>query len=373
MLRERLNLSTHAVNEPRPSGSGAARSLTLAARLIAFTFATVGPLIFATPARAAAELNLFAWSEYVPQTVIDGFTRETGVKVNYETYGSNEEMLSKLLTGAGRYDLIQPSEYTVEALIRRDKLEPLDWGRIPNIRNIGKEFLNQPYDPQQRFSVPWMSGTVGIVVNTDKVKEPIRGLADVFQEKHAGRIVAVNDNRELVSCALDVLGLPINQVDKAALAKARPLLAQWTKLVKVFDSDSPKTPLINGDVDLGLVWSGEAAACWNQDHKFKYILPAEGAHQFIDNLCIPKTAAHKREAMLFMNYILRSDVSKLISDKFPYTNPNVEARKLLSKDQLANPASYPDTTGIRLETFRDIGKSAAAIDKLMTDIKANGG
>jgi spermidine/putrescine-binding protein len=340
---------------------------------VAWLLAVCCLLLAAAPTRAAGELDLFAWSEYVPQEVIDGFTKETGIKVNYQTYGSNEEMLSKLLAGAGKYDLIQPSEYTVEALVKKDKLEPLDWSQIPNIKNIGKEFLNQPHDPQQKYSVPWMSGSVGIVVNTEKVKGPVKGLADVFQDKHAGRIVAVNDNRELVSCALDTLGLPINQVDKASLGKAKPVLARWVKLVKVFDSDSPKTPLINGDCDLGVVWSGEAALCYQHDPKFQYVLPAEGAHQFIDNLCIPRTATHKREAMLFMNYILRPEVSKLISDKFPYTNPNLEARKLLSKEQLANPASYPDTAGVKLETFRDIGKEAAAIDKLMTDLKANGG
>jgi spermidine/putrescine transport system permease protein len=281
-------------------------------------------------------------------------------------------MLSKLLAGAGKYDLIQPSDYTVEALTKRDKLEPVDWAAVPNIKNIGKEFLNQPHDPQQKYTVPWMAGTVGIVVNTDKVKDPVKGLNDLFQSKHAGRIVAVNDNRELVSCAMDSLGLPINEVSKPNLAKVKPVLARWVKLVKTFDSDSPKTPLINGDVDLGLVWSGEAALCYNQDKKFKYVLPAEGAHQFIDSLAVPKGAPHKKEALAFMNYILRPEVSKQISDKFPYTNPNLEARKLLSKEQLANPASYPDTKGVKLETFRDIGKEAAAIDRLVTDLKAGG-
>ena len=120
----------------------------------------------------------------------------------------------------------------------------------------------------------------------------------------------------------------------------------------------------------GIVWSGEAALCYNQDKKFKYVLPAEGAHQFVDSLGIPRRAPHKSQRMAFMNYVLRPEVSKLISDKFPYTNPNLEARKLLRTEQLANPASYPDTKGVKLETFRDIGKEAAAIDRLVTDLKA---
>src|SRR5438105_3805903 len=123
------------------------------------------------PPACAAELNLFAWSEYVPQEVVDGFTNETGVKVNYETYASNEEMLSKLFAGASNYDVIQPSEYTVEALIRLKKLAAIDWAKVPNIKNIDPAYLHLGHDPQQQFSIPWMTGTVGIVVNTDRVKD----------------------------------------------------------------------------------------------------------------------------------------------------------------------------------------------------------
>ena len=316
---------------------------------------------------AGKELNLFAWSEYVPQEVIDGFTKESGIKVNYETYASNEEMLTKLLAGAAKYDLIQPSEYTVESLVKLKKLEAIDWAKVPNIKNIADQYKKLAHDPEQKYTVPWMTGTVGIVINTEKVKDPVKGYKDVFQQKYKGRIVALNDNRELASWAMNVIGLDVNDVSKDNLRKIRPTLATWIPLVRVFDSDSPKTALLNGDVDLGVVWSGEAALCYEKDKKFQYILPAEGAHMFIDSLCIPTTAPNKEGAMMFMNYILRPEVSKLISDKFPYTNPNLEARKLLSKEQLANPASYPKPA--KLEIFRDIGKAAADVDRLVTDLK----
>lgn len=318
--------------------------------------------------KPGGELNLFAWSEYVPQEVLDGFTKETGIKVNYETYASNEEMTAKLLAGGTRYDLIQPSEYTVEALLKQNKLLPLDFSRIPNIKNIAPEFKNQPHDPEQKYTVPYMVTTVGVVVNTEKVKEPVRGYKDVFQEKYKGRIVALNDAREIVSWALATQGLDVNQVTPEALAKIKPMLAEWIKLVKVFDSDSPKTALLNGDVDLGVVWSGEAAILYENDKKFQFVLPAEGTHRAVDSLAIPTTAQNKIGAEMFINYVLRPDVSKLISDKFPYTNPNAEARKLLTPAQLANPASYPPPT--KMETFHDIGKAAADVDKLVTDLKA---
>lgn len=330
-------------------------------------------LIGSTGARAAAagELNLFGWSEYVPQTVIDAFTRATGTKVNFETYASNEEMIAKLVAAHGRYDVIQPSDYAVEAMVRQHLLAPLDRAKLPNLKNLDPAFLRLPHDPEQRYSIPYMSGTVGICVNTEKVKEPIKGYRDVFQARYRNRIVVVNDSREIVTWALYAQGLPINTITRENLAKVRPLLADWLRLVKVFDSDSPKTPLLNGDVDLGVIWSGEAAALWKQNKKFAYIIPAEGAHRFIDTLAIPANARNKDGAHQFLDFILRPETALMISQVFPYTNPNAEARKRLSPEQLANPASYPKTG--TLETFRDIGRAAADIDKLVTDLKSEGG
>jgi spermidine/putrescine-binding protein len=330
-------------------------------------------LAASTRPAAAAELNLFAWSEYVPQSVLDGFQKETGIQVNYETYASNEEMLAKLVSGAASYDLIQPSEYVVEALVKEKMLLPLDKSKIPNLKNIGPEYWNRPHDPNLTYSVPYMQGTVGIIVNTDKIKEPIRGYADVFQPKYKGRIVILNDALEIVTWGLATQGIGPDGVTKENLEKVRPVLAKWLPLVKVYDSDSPKTALLNGDVDLGIAWSGEAAILIKErPGHFSYTLPKEGAHMFIDNLAIPKGAKHVAAAHAFIDYILRPDVSRKISEEFPYTNPNLAARKLLTKEELANPASYPPGHP-KLETFRDIGTLGADVDKLFTDLKARSG
>ena len=338
-------------------------------RLLA-TFALL--TIAAVPAYAQAKkksvLNLFCWSEYVPQEVIDGFTKETGIKVNVENYDSNEAMMSKLLGGGSKYDLIQPSEYTIESLVKAEKLEPLDLANIPNIKNLDPKFTKMPHDPDGKYCVTWMAGTVGIVINTAKVKEPVTGLKDVFSGKYKKRIVVLNDAREIVTWAMNTLALPINEVTPDALEKVKPVLADWLPQIKVYDSDSPKTALLNGDVDLGVVWSGEAAILWKKNKKFAYVLPTEGSHQFIDSLAIPKGAPNKENAEKFINYILKPEVSVLVSDAFPYTNPNAEAVKLLKKEQRENPASYP-TGEPKLETFRDIGKAAKDIDKLVTDLR----
>jgi spermidine/putrescine transport system substrate-binding protein len=338
------------------------------------SLAAIAALALAVGTRPAAaeSINLFGWSEYIPQVVIDDFTAETDIEVNYEMYASNEEMLAKLFSGATKYDLIQPSEYVIEALRKEGKLEKLDQAQIPNVKNIAPEYRGLPHDPQLEYSVPYMSGTVGIVVNTAKVKDPVTGYADVFQEKYKGEIVVLDDPLEIVTWALATKGLDPNDVNKETLAQVKPLIATWLPLVKVYDSDSPKTSLLNGDVELGIVWSGEAALLYNEDKKFQYVLPKEGAHRFIDNLAIPQGAPNKAGAQKFINYILRPEVSVKISKEFPYTNPNLAARKLLTPAELANPASYPPGNP-KLETFRDIGANAVLVDKLITDLKAQSG
>lgn len=317
----------------------------------------------------AEELNLFAWSEYVPQTVLDGFQKETGIKVNYETYASNEEMLAKLTAGGGKYDIVQPSEYTIEALIKEGKLTKLDHSKIPNLKNLDPTFTKMAHDPDNQYSCPWMSGTVGIVYNSDTVKKPITSFKDVFDGSHAGKIIALDDGREIVSWVLATQGKDINDLSAANLAAVKPVMAGWMKQIKLYDSDSPKTALLNGDVDVGVVWSGEGAILLNKDKKFKWVLPAEGTHRFVDSLAIPKGSQHVEAAEKFMNYILKPEVSKLISDEFPYTNPNTEARKLLDESARNNAASYP-ANDAKLDIFRDIGKESAAVDELYTNLKS---
>lgn len=330
-----------------------------------------GALLLAGCGKKDDTLRLFVWSEYVPQGVIDLFTAETGIKVAMEEYSSNEEMLAKLLAGGGAYDIIQPSEYTIEALIKDNLLHELDQNKIPNLKNIAPEFRNMPFDPGNKFSVPWMAGFVGIVYNAETVTTPVVGYRDVFTDEHAGRIVILDDAREIVTWGLATAGIPVNDVSDQNLETIKPMLRDWLSKVKVYDSDSPRTPMLSGDTDIGIVWSGEGALLFDENPKFQWVMPAEGVHMFVDNLAIPKTARNKEMAEEFMNFILRPDISKLISDEYPYYNPNAEARQLLSEEQLNNPASYPPGFDVTTaELFTDIGEQASAVDELITTIKA---
>ena len=332
--------------------------------------AAQAPAAAPTPAEEK-KLNIFCWSEYIPQGVIDEFSKQTGIQVSVENFASNEEMLAKLAAGGGAYDIIQPSEYVIEALVRENALEPIDKAELPNLKNISPEFLGLPFDPDNKFTVPYMAGTVGIVVNTDLVKDDITGFKDVFQDKNKGNIVVLDDAREMVTWAFYTMGIPVNDVTEDNVGKAKEILQKWIPLVKVFDSDSPKTSLLNGDVAIGIVWGGEGAILLNEDKKFKWVLPSEGTHLFIDSLAIPKGAKHPANAMAFMNFIMRPEISKQLSDDFPYLNPNLAARELLSPEALGNPASFPTSEQIKsMQMFKDIGDKASLVDEVVTTIKA---
>jgi len=322
--------------------------------------AAAAALAFTATAQAAEKLNIYCWSEYIPQDVIDDFAKETGIKVSVENYASNEEMLAN----------IQPSEYVVEALVKEKLLRPLDKKAIPNLRNIDSKFLNMSFDPGNKYSVPFMAGTVGIVVNTELVKDDIKSFSDVFKPANKGKIVVLDDAREIVSWALLSKGIPVNDVSDKNLEKAKGVLSDWIPLIKVYDSDSPKTALLNGDVAIGVVWGGEGAILLNENKKFRWVIPTEGTHLFIDSLAIPKTAKNFANAEKFMNYILQPEVSKKISEAFPYLNPNKEAVKLLTEEQRNNPASFPSKKDLgKMETFKDIGERGSVIEEIVTSLK----
>jgi spermidine/putrescine transport system substrate-binding protein len=304
----------------------------------------------------------------VPVSVTTGFTKQTGVRVEVTNYNSNEQMLAMLRDKLNYYDLVQPSQAYVQILRQSNGLEALDVARIPNLRHLDPQFRGLSHDPDSKFSVPWMAGTVGIVVNTGVVQEPIHTWADVYSGKYRGRIVAVNDQREMVAWALASLGLPITKIDDEALARTEPVLRQWLPQISVFDSDNPHNALLDGRAVIGIVWSGEAALLWQKDHKYQYVLPAEGAHMFLDSLAIPAGAPHKNAAEDFINYCLTPEVSVLISKEYPYTNPNLAARKLLSPEHLANPASYPHLTE-RLLPLRNVGNDTKAVDQFVKRIR----
>jgi spermidine/putrescine-binding protein len=323
------------------------------------------------------EVNLYAWSEYVPQALLDGFTEETGIKVNYDAYSSNEELLAKLQTGASGYDLIIPSDYIVSVMAKQGMLEELDLSTIPNFKNIGEEFTNPGFDPGNKYTVPYQWGTSCLVVDTSKVTRPITKWADLWDPEYAGKVVLLDDEREVLGMVLSVLGYDRNSIDPAQLEEAKAKFLELMPSVRLFDSDSPKTALLAGEVWLGQTYNGEAAIAHSENSDIEYVFPEEGCTIWYDNLAIPASAPHKDAAQALINYILSPESGILITNEFPYSNPNTAALELMKTENpemydayMSSSATNPSSEDMeRLGLIEDVGDATTLWDRIWTEVK----
>jgi spermidine/putrescine-binding protein len=329
------------------------------------------------PQAQSTELNLYAWSEYVPQALLDGFTEETGIKVNYDTYSSNEELLAKLQAGASGYDLIIPSDYTVTIMANQGLLEELDLSKIPNFTNISDEFKDRDFDPGNKYSVPYQWGTVGLVIDRDKVTQPVTKWADLWDPAFEGRVVLLDDEREVLGMVLQTLGYDKNSTNEAELEAAKQKLIELMPNVRLFDSDSPKTALLAGEVWLGHTWNGEAAIAHGENPSIDYICPEEGCGIWLDNFAIPKGAPHQDAALAFINHSLTPEASILITQEFPYSNPNKAALDYLKTSDPEAYAAYMDFAATNpsqedianAKPVIDVGEATAIWDRIWTEVK----
>ena len=347
---------------------------------------TTAPTATATPKPTAAppvvtskELNLYGWSEYVPQELLDAFAKEYKIKVNYDTYASNEELLAKLQAGKTTYDVIIPSDYTVAILIAQKMLEPIDLGHMPNFANVDDLFKNPYYDPGNQYTVPYQWGSVGIAVNTAKVTKPITKYADLWDPAFKGKLVVLDDEREIIGMALLVLGYDKNSTDPAQLDAAKKKLIELKPNIKLYDSDSPKTALLSGEAVAGVVWNGEASLAHQENAKITYVLPEEGMGVWIDNLAVPKGAPHKDAAIAFLDFVLRPDMSIMITKAFPYSSVNKAALELLKtkepdtyKSYMDFPATNPPADAVKKgHLVKDVGDATTLWDKVWTEVKGS--
>lgn len=288
------------------------------------------------------ELNIFTWTEYVPESVIEDFEKEYGIKVNWTTFSTNEDMLAKVKTeSAGTYDIVQPSDYMVEQMISQDMLMELDKDVITNIENIDSAYINPSYDPGNKYSVPYQGGVAAIAVNTDKVSKEITSYDDLFSEDLKGSIVALDDYRAVIGMTARSMGYSMNETDTDKLAKIEEKLLKLKDNVKVYDSDSPKNSLISGDCTVGYCWAAEIALAQEENPAIKIVFPKEGPYVFMDNWAVLKTAKNSENAMKFINYMLDSETSQKVSEEFPYLNPNAKAVDALGDEYKSNEAKNP--------------------------------
>jgi spermidine/putrescine transport system substrate-binding protein len=325
----------------------------------------------------STEVNLYGWSEYVPQAMLDGFTEETGIKVNYDAYSSNEELMAKLQAGGSGYDVIIPSDYTVAILAKQGLLEELDQSKLPNYANIADEFKNRDYDPENKYSIPYQWGTVGLGIDTEKVTTPITKWADLWNPEFKDRVVLLDDEREVIGMVLNVLGYDKNSTNEAELEQAKAKLLELMPNVRLFDSDSPSRALLTGEAWLGQLWNGEGAIAHDENPAINYICPEEGCGIWIDTLAIPKGAPHKDAALAFLNYVMDPKASILITEEFGYSNPNQAALELMKTENpelydwyMGFAATNPSEADIQNgKAIVDVGDATAIYDRIWTEVK----
>jgi spermidine/putrescine transport system permease protein len=343
---------------------------TAAFMICIISFSTV---IFAASSKSkdsAEEINIFNWSEYLPQSVIDKFEQTYGIKVNYSTFSSNEEMLAKLMAGGSQFDLVVASDYMVEILTKQNLIQALDKENIANFKNLTDGSLNKPFDPGNKYSIPYMWGDACIAVDTSKVKTEITSLSDLWKPELKNSIVVLDDQRAIIGMALKKLGYSINETSEKALAEAKKELEALQPNIKAYDSDSPKTLLINGEAKVGFVWGAEASLAKRENTNIKAVIPKEGLFLQQDNFVIPAESKHKKAAETFINFILEPEISVEISQEFPYASPNKEAHKLMDAEILSDIAVYPPQEAVNKgEYLKDIGSAVQQFDKIWSEVK----
>lgn len=273
-------------------------------------------------------LNVLNWTSYIPDDVIRDFEKEYKIKVNYGTYSSNEELLAKISSSKkGTYDLIFPSDYMVDVLKERNLIDKFDKSKLTNFENINPLFLNQEYDINNEYSLPFLMATTIIAVNKDSIKDNITGYNDLLNKKYKNNIVLLDDQRIVIGAALQSLGYDMNDFEDDHLEDAYNYLMKLKKNVKAFDSDSPKTFLISKEVDIGLIWNAEGILAKEENPNIELIYPKEGYALSMDNYVLVKNGKNKDNAYLFIDYLLRDDVSKKIIEEYPYisTNKNISS------------------------------------------------
>jgi spermidine/putrescine transport system substrate-binding protein len=319
------------------------------------------------------ELNFYNWADYVAKTTIPGFEKQTGIQVTQDYFSSNEELLAKLRAGGTGYDVIVPSDYMVAVMIKSDVLQPLDKSKIPNFKNIGEDFRGLPYDQDNEYSVPYQWGTTGILYNKKEIGQLEDNWEPMWSTEFSGEIGMLNDERETPGAALYKLGYSVNATEDEQLAEAEAQLKKQKPLLRgYFDSTQNRPLVLNGDLLLGHVFSGDAFLALSQDDDLDYIIPKPAATRWTDNMAIPAGAEHPDNAHKFINYILDAKVGAALSNYTYFNTPNEAALPMID-EALKNLPGYqlgPEEFD-RLEVIEDVGEATRKYSRLFTEVKSS--
>ena len=317
------------------------------------------------------QINVLNWSSYIPDEIILDFEKETGIKVNYSTYSSNEELLAKVSNAKkGTYDLIFPSDYMIKIMINKNMSENIDKTKLKNYSNLNEKYLNQPYDKRNKYSLPFLAASTIISINREFIKDEITSYNDLLNTKYKNEVVLIDDERIIIGMALLANGFDMNSVEKNELEIAKEWLLKLKDNIKAYDSDSPKSFLISKEASIAVLWNAEATIANWENKNIENVYPKEGVALSIDNFAIPKDAQNQEIVYKFIDYILEPTIMKKIIESYPYKNVNKETDKILSNEYKNNIASnIPDYIFRKGDFVENIGNNIKLYDKIWVDIK----
>ena len=321
------------------------------------------------------QVIVYNWGEYLDPEAIKIFEEETGIDVVYEEFETNEIMYPKVQSGAIAYDVVCPSDYMIQRMIENDLLAEIDWNNIPNIKNIGDTYMEQSrqFDPENKYSVPYCWGTVGILYNTKMVDEPIDSWSVLWDKKYKDNILMQDSVRDAFGVALKYLGYSLNSTDLDELTAARDLLIKQKPLVQAYVIDQVRDKMIGNEAAIGVIYSGEAIYTQWENPDLEYVIPKEGSNVWIDSWVIPKNAQHKENAEKFINFLCRPDIALMNFEYITYSTPNEAGRALIKDPAIRNSKiAFPDAKELeRCETFKFLGdKNDATYNELWREVKS---
>jgi spermidine/putrescine-binding protein len=321
---------------------------------------------------AGQTLNVLIWSEYLPEDVQKRFTRETGIRLQIDEYDDNETLLSKLQSGVADYDVVVPSDYMVRTLITQKLIQPLDRSKLKNFGNLDPQMLDQPFDPGNKHSVPYLWGISALGYDTAKLQGTVDSWAVLFDERNKGQIGMLDDARECFAVALKRMGKSVNETDPKVLREAADMLKKQKALVKAYDSADFANKLASGDVWVTHGYTGQLAKARREEtvKRLAVAIPKEGCVRNIDNLCISAASKRAAAAHRFIDFVLEPEAAAAIVNGTGYAGANNAARKFIVSEILGDPAVYPTPEMLKnCEFLRDVGEATQVYDQLWTEIK----
>lgn len=302
-------------------------------------------------------LTIFNWGEYIDPDLLKEFEKETGIHVIYETFDSNEAMMTKIQQGGTAYDIAVPSEYMIEKMKEEKLLIPLDKTKIPNLKNIDPYFLDLPFDANNKYSVPYFWGTVGIVYNPSLVGDlDFSSWDDLWDPSLKRKVFLVDGAREVIGMGLNSLGYSLNSLDDQELREATDKLITLAPNVKAIIGDEITPLMINKEATVALTWSGQAADMMYENEELDFAVPEEGSNLWFDNMVIPKTSKNIDGAHAFINFMLSAESGAQNADFVGYSTPNIAAMDLMDEEVVSDERYYPsEEQRDTLEVYKNLG------------------